>query len=225
VKITALIPAFNEEDRIAATVAAVRGIEAVTDILVIDDASKDDTAQRANDAGAHVIRLSRNVGKGKALEIAAKQSEDAEVVLLLDADLAGSATQAQLLLEPVLAGMADMSIAAFPKPVGKAGFGLVKGLAVRAIKRASKGAWQASAPLSGQRALTRDCLDAVRPFAYGYGVEVTMTVRALRKGYRLLEVPTTMSHAATGRDISGFIHRGKQFKEVFWAIVKLRFEK
>ncbi len=83
------------------------------------------------------------------------------------------------------------------------------------------GAFDATAPLSGQRALTRECLATVRPFMAGYGVEVGLTIRALRAGFRLTEVPTTMAHAATGRDVAGFVHRGKQFVHVAIALMRL----
>ncbi len=113
-----------------------------------------------------------------------------------------------------------MAIATFPPPAGKAGFGLVKNLARWGIGRLG-GEFEASAPLSGQRALTRACLATVRPFSAGYGVEVGLTVRALRAGFRLVEVPTTMSHAATGRDLQGFIHRGRQLVHVALALLVL----
>jgi len=65
-------------------------------------------------------------------------------------------------------------------------------------------------PMSGQRALTRGALDAVRPLARGFGVELGMTVDAVRAGLRVVEVPVTMEHAPTGRDIKGFVHRARQ---------------
>ncbi len=117
-----------------------------------------------------------------------------------------------------------MSIAAFPRPQAKAGFGLVKGLARWGIS-ALGGGFQATAPLSGQRAISRECFQAVRPFASGYGVEVALTVRALRRGMRVVEVETTMSHAATGRDVAGFVHRGRQFVHVSMALIRLTFER
>jgi len=223
-KVIALVPAHNEQDRIADTVGAILAVTSITSCIVIDDGSRDDTAQVAEKAGAKVIRLINNVGKGAALEVAAKRCEDADVIVLLDGDLGISAQQADLLVAPILRGEADMSIARFPQPAGKAGFGLVKNMAHRQIAAMGNG-FDAQAPLSGQRAMTRACLDAIRPFSSGYGVEVGLTIRALRRGYRLTEVETTMSHAATGRDISGFIHRGKQFIHVGLALVKLRFEK
>ena len=224
-KVVALIPAFNEEERITATINAISAIPEVTRVVVIDDGSKDNTAQLAVDAGARVIRSTRNVGKGPVLEHAAKQHEDADIILLLDADLAETAGQANVLLQPVLAGELDMSIARFPKPTTKAGFGFVKSLARFEIRRAGGDDANFQAPLSGQRALTRSCLDHIRPFAKGYGVEVALTVRALRAGYRVQEVETTMQHAATGRNLRGFWHRFKQFRDVLGAVVAMNFQR
>ena len=225
----ALIPAHDEAERIAATVAAALGIPGVDRVLVIDDGSSDDTAARAEAAGAEVLRLDRNVGKGASLDAGLDAVRaDAEVLLLLDGDLGDSAAQGAALLAPVLAGEADMTVAGFPAPTGKAGFGLVKGLArggIRSLAGRAGRAFPATAPLSGQRALDRAAWEAVTPFAFGYGVEVALTVRALRAGLRVLEVPTTMTHAATGRDAAGFAHRGRQFFHVARALARLALER
>lgn len=222
--IAVLIPAHNEADRIGDTVRAALGIPGVSICVVVDDASRDDTARVAEAAGAKVVRLEFNVGKGAALEAGAARVANADHILLLDGDLGATAEQGGLLLDPLLDGTADMAIAGFPRPEGKAGFGLVKRLARWGISRMG-GGFLADAPLSGQRALTRECLESVRPFASGYGVEVALSVRALRAGFSLIEVPTTMTHAATGRDLAGFIHRGRQFVHVALALIKLRLER
>ncbi|HUC06940.1 MAG TPA: hypothetical protein VMR96_02530, partial [Solirubrobacterales bacterium] len=47
-------------------------------------------------------------------------------------------------------------------------------------------------------------------FARGYGMELGMTVDAVRAGYRVGEYELDLSHRATGRSFSGFLHRGKQ---------------
>lgn len=221
--IAVLIPAYNEAARIADTVTAARAIPGVTRVIVVDDGSEDETDQLAEKAGAKVVRMAGQAGKGGALEAGAKRVENADIVLLLDGDLGSTAQQGALLLAPLLAGTADMSIASFPKPAGKAGFGLVKRLAQWGITRYG-GVFESSAPLSGQRALTRECLELARPFAAGYGVEVALTVRALRRGLRVTEVPTTMGHAATGRDFDGFVHRGRQFVHVGVALIRLSAE-
>ena len=224
-----LVPAHDEERRIAATVAGALSIPSVSTVIVVDAASADGTAKAAEAAGAEVLRLPRNVGKGAALDAGLSSvPDDADVLLLLDGDLGATASQGALLLAPVELGDADMTVATFPPPAGKAGFGLVKGLAragIRALGGPGGRSFAASAPLSGQRAVSRACLRRVTPFAFGYGVEVALTVRALRSGLRIVEVPTTMAHAATGRDARGFAHRGRQFLHVARALARLAFER
>ncbi|PKQ19972.1 MAG: glycosyl transferase [Actinobacteria bacterium HGW-Actinobacteria-6] len=223
--VIALIPAHNEAERISATVEAALGVAGVTRVVVIDDGSDDDTARLAGDAGAEVIALPGNVGKGGALQAGLDAVRAyADIVLLLDADLASSASEADALLGPVLSDTADMTVAVLPRPAGSGGFGLVKGLARHGIAVLG-GGFQATAPLSGQRALNRRAWVAAEPFAPGYGAEVALSVRVLRAKLRLLEVPATMSHAATGKDLAGFMHRGRQFVHVLIALVRLGVER
>lgn len=224
-RVIALVPAHDESARIEATIEGIRSIGTIGRIVVVDDGSSDGTAELARRAGAEVIVLPTNVGKGAALDAGLDAvRSDLDVLLLLDADLGASAAQAGVLLEPVLSGEADMSIARFPRPAGKAGFGLVMGLARRGIQTLG-GAFDAQAPLSGQRAMTLAAVEACTPFEFGYGVEVALTVRALRAGLKVIEVPTTMSHAATGRDLAGFAHRGRQFLHVAIALVRLSLDR
>jgi glycosyltransferase involved in cell wall biosynthesis len=224
--VVALIPAHDEAERVAATVKAVAGIRGVDSVLVVDDGSTDDTASIADAAGARVLRLPTNAGKGAALDAGyALVRDHADILLLLDGDLGATAAQAASLLDAIVAGNADMVIATFPRPTGKAGFGIVKALARLGIRALGSPAFSATAPLSGQRALNRAALAVTTPFAFGYGVEVALTVRALRAGLRVLEVPTTMAHAATGRDAAGFAHRGRQFAHVLRALARLAFER
>ncbi len=218
--VIALIPAHNESERIAATVAAARAVPGIDRVLVIDDASTDGSADIARGAGAEVLALKTNLGKGGALQAGLDSvAEEADIVLLLDGDLGETAGQAGLLLGPVADGSADMTIATLPRPAGSGGIGLVKGLA-RAGIRALSG-YEPVAPLSGQRALNRAAWSAATPFARGYGVEVALTVKAARDGMRIAEVPTDMAHAATGKDIAGFTHRGRQFVQVAGALWRL----
>lgn len=220
--LSVLIPAYNEEKIIGKTVKTVCKVPGVEQVLVIDDGSSDDTAVKARDAGAEVIRLSHNVGKGGALNCGIKHLTQ-PVVALLDGDLGDSATQLELLAEPVLSDRADLVIASFPRIKNAGGFGLVKGLARWGIYLLT--GLKMDAPLSGQRVMKREVLDAVIPFASGYGVEVAMTVKAARKGFRILEVPTTMTHRITGKDLAGFCHRGKQFMHVLESIIKVSMQR
>lgn len=215
--ITVVIPAYNEEERIAATIRAIKSMSLQTEIMVVNDGSADETSRKAREQGAKVLDLKPNRGKGGAMN-AAVPLLDTDIIAFVDGDLGDSAAQAYKIIEPVMDGQCDLCIAAFPPPTKKGGFGLVKGTAARAIRKAGK--IEVTAPLSGQRAMTREVLQAVTPFEEAYGVELGMTIKALRQGFRIMEVPTTMSHHETGRDWRGFIHRGKQFLDVLRVIQK-----
>ncbi len=205
----AIVPAHDEASRIAATVAALRAIPTLDDIIVVDDASSDDTAAIATQAGARVHRLGRNLGKGGALT-AGLGATQAEVIVLIDADLGSTASVAAALLEPVLAGVADMSIAR-PPDGAPSGFGLVEGFSRWGIRRLARAEMQR--PLSGQRAMKREIAERFG-FARGFGVETALTIDAVRGGYRVVEVPYQIEHARTGRDVAGFIHRARQGLDV-----------
>ncbi|GAW91671.1 glycosyltransferase family 2 protein [Calderihabitans maritimus] len=216
-RISIVIPAYNEEKRIADTIHALRDLPDLYEVLVVDDASRDETALRAERAGARVVTLKRNRGKGGALNYGLSLTRG-EIIGLLDADLGNSAGEVRKLLEPVVAGKADMTIGVLPPARRKAGFGLVRGLARWGIRCMT--GFEVSAPLSGQRVLTRSLLDRVMPLAPRFGVEVGLTIDAARLGARIMEVEVLMFHEESGRDWQGFYHRGKQFWDVTWVLLQ-----
>lgn len=216
-RVVALVPARDEEGRVAATVAALTRLPAVDEVLVVDDASRDGTASAALAAGATVLQIRRHSGKGRAMEGALRRSAPADVWLFADADLGDSAAGLAPILDAVLEGRADLAIGALPVFVSKdAGFGLVKRATARAIRAAC--GFEALAPLSGQRAITASALTACRPLAGGFGVETAMTIDAVRAGFRIVEVPVDVRHRATGRTLPGFAHRGRQGLDILAAV-------
>jgi Glycosyl transferase family 2 len=214
--VVALVPAHDEGDRIGATVRALADLSAVTEVVVVDDASNDGTAAVALAAGATVLRVRRRLGKGGAMEGALRRVAPADVWLFADADLAGSAAALAPVLDAVLSGRADLAVAAFP-PQSGGGLGTVKRFAARAILLLS--GFEAQHPLSGQRAVGADALDSCRPLASGFGLETAMTIDAVRAGLRVIEVPAPgLSHRATGRRLPGFAHRGRQGLDILRAV-------
>jgi hypothetical protein len=224
-EVAVVIPARNEADRIQATVTAATGIPAVALVVVVDDGSKDGTAAAARQAGAVVMRHARNQGKGAAMETGAEavrlldQREHRDRprhLLFLDADLAGTAALAGPLIDPVLAGKTDMTIAVFASTVKLGGHGLVVGLSGAGIRRAT--GWQPAQPLNGQRCLTRAAFEAARPLARGWGVETGLTIDLLRKGWRVTEVQVELAHRATGTGLRAQLHRAHQLTDVARAL-------
>jgi hypothetical protein len=203
----ALVPAFDEEDRIGATVRALRSVAGVDTVVVVDAGSGDGTARAAAGAGAHVVVAPRRLGKGDALEAGLDRSEPADVFVLADGDLGASALRIGPLLDEIASGRADMAVAVLPRPP-TGGFGLMKRLARFLIR--SVGGLAPTEPLSGQRAVAGRCLQACRPLAGGFGVEVGLTSDAARLGFRVREIPVPLEHRFTTKDLSGFLHRGRQ---------------
>jgi hypothetical protein len=228
-EVAVVIPARNEADRIQATVTAALGLSDVALVIVVDDGSKDGTAPAARRAGAVVTRHARNRGKGAAMETGAEAAglmdqrehrDRPRHLLFLDADLAGTAALAGPLIDPVLVGRADMTIAVFAATVKLGGHGLVVGLSGTGIRRAT--GWQPAQPLNGQRCLTRAAFEAARPLAHGWGVETGLTIDLLRKGMRVTEVEVELAHRATGTGMRAQLHRAHQLTDVARALAARR---
>jgi len=214
----ALVPAYNEADRVGATVAALRALPGVAEVLVVSDGSTDATAARVLEAGAHCLDLPRNIGKGGALNaglaaltgrVAEGLSPEPVALLLADADLGGTASRLDALLAPVLADEADLVIADLPPQPGSGGFGVAIGMAL-------------AEPLCGQRAVRWSVLSSLVPFAAGFGVEVAMTLDAWAGGLRVVEVPLDLRHRPTGRTVGGIVHRGRQAGAIARELVRHR---
>jgi glycosyltransferase involved in cell wall biosynthesis len=226
--IYAIVTAYNEAERIGVTLATLTRAFPGVRLIVGDDGSDDATTQIARAAGARVLRSERVIGKGGAASLAAEAgleevraragvagssgasasaSAGRAIFLLCDGDLGESARALSALTEAVERGEADVAVAAFATRVG-GGFGLALGFARWAIRR--RCGLQTVAPISGQRALNLQALADVLPFAHGFGMEIGMTIDAVRAGHRVVELELELSHRASGRTLAGFAHRGGQ---------------
>jgi hypothetical protein len=172
------------------------------EVIVADDGSRDGTAEAAEAVGAIVLRLPPR-GKGQALS-AAERAAPPGLILLCDADLSGDV---RLLTET----QADLVVARFAEREG-GGFGIAKRTAALLIRLLS--GFDAAEPLSGQRALSPEARAACFPAAPGFGAETRMTIDAVRAGLDVREVELYLRHRATRRDLRGFLHRGRQLRDV-----------
>ena len=220
-KLVAIVAARNEADRIGASVDGLREAFPGVEVWVGDDASGDGTAEVALAHGARVVSRGRPHGKGGNVTAAAEAAlfgdGHPDLLLVCDGDLGASAGRLRELVEAVEAGGCDLAIAAFRHRVG-GGFGIALRFARWAIH--SRCGYWAGAPISGQRAMRGEVIDAVLPFAPGYGMEIGMTIDAVRAGYRVAELELDLEHRATGRTFAGFLHRGRQlrdFARVWWS--------
>jgi len=172
-RVSCIIPAFNEEDRIGLVLGAVIGHPLIDEVIVVDDGSKDETARIAQGMdGPRVIVHEQNGGKSRALATGI-EAATGDILLLIDADLV-ALTPAHLtaLIEPVLAGRADVSIS---------------------LRDNTPGVWKAIGPdhISGERAFPRalvaDHLDAIRALPK-FGFEVFFNKLCVAQRCRLAVV-------------------------------------
>jgi Glycosyl transferase family 2 len=210
--VAVLVAARDEEAAIARTVESLRAQFPRAEVIVADDGSRDETAARAEAAGATVLRLPRR-GKGQALS-AAERAAPPGALLLVDADVAGDLTR--LGDDAPLSGL---RIARFSRREG-GGLGIAKRIARDLIRLRAR--VDVHEPLSGQRALDPEARAAVFPLAPGFGAETRMTIDAARAGIRVHEIELELTHRATGRDVHGFVHRGRQLAHVMLAAGPLR---
>jgi glycosyltransferase involved in cell wall biosynthesis len=214
--VCAVIPAYNEACRIGETLDALFSTNCFNRIIVVDDGSSDNTFDIAISKGVDVIRLSANHGKAHALKRGFFSSKE-KIIVFLDVDLGSSASEVYRLLEPILDNRADVTVARFPMSPGKGGFGFVKHLAAAGIRLLTGKAFPSV--LSGQRAFSRWTISREMFDYKGFGVEFGMTVDLLNSGARLIEVDVQMNHRTTGRDLQGFVHRYRQFKDILAVLV------
>lgn len=208
-EVAVLIPAFDEAANVSPVVEAALRAGCGT-VLVIDDGSTDGTSAAAKAAGASVLRLRRNVGKGGALAAGAR-TVSADIVVLLDADLVGLEPRHVVdLATPVIQREVDMTRGAF-----------------------HKGRWHTTAAqtvvpqLNGQRALRREKLLSVPGLAESrYGVEVAITREAKEKGWRSCDVEldgvTQVLKEEKHGWWSGILARLKMYREVVSTLLRRR---
>ncbi len=195
----------------AATVLALRSVGEINEVIVVDDGSGDQTAEIARRAGARVFRFKENRGKGEAVWTGARLARYS-LLALADADLGSTASMVKKLILPVTAGRAEMAVAVFPARRPGSGFGLVKKLAAKGIEIISGKRFQE--PLSGQRVFPGILLREMSAPPRGFGLEVSLILHALKRGYRITEVEVNMRHRELGRGALAFYRRGIQLSSV-----------
>jgi hypothetical protein len=201
-----LVAARDEEGHVGETVRRLREEFPTAEVIVVDGASRDGTAQEAEAAGAVVVPFG-TTGKGEALS-AGERAAPPGPLLLCDADLRGS-------LRPLGDYDADLVVAAFARPQG-GGFGIAKRVGRRLV--ALRTGFAPDEPLSGQRLVSERARAACFPLAPGFGCEVRLTIDAILAGASVHEVELDLEHRPTERDVSGFLHRGRQLADALLAV-------
>ncbi len=225
-KIVCVVPAYNEASTIVDTIENLKKIKEIDEIVVVNDGSIDNTLDIVNRLDVKVIDLGKNYGKGFAIKTAINNL-DYDIIMFIDGDLGDTSVQAESLLAPIVKGDADVSIGKFSKRSNmtdtKGGFGMVTEFSKRGVYFFTKQKIDSS--LSGQRVYKKEVIDKIKYIPDKFGIEVAMTIQTLNNGFSIIEVPVSMKHRYSERNLKGWIHRGKQFIDILKTFVIMYFKR
>jgi glycosyltransferase involved in cell wall biosynthesis len=215
-QVSVVIPAYNEEDGIGAVVAAMMARRPWREVLVVDDGSTDQTACRAEAAGARVIRHPYNKGNGAAVKTGIREAQG-DVILLMDADGQHDPDDADRLVERV--GVFDLVIGAraakdqaWLRALGNAVFrALASWLTGRDIPDLT----------SGFRAARRERLvEILHLLPNGFSYPTTSCLALLKAGYNVAFEPIR-ARPRVGRSKIRALRDGTKFLLIILKIVTL----
>jgi len=192
--IAVIIPAYNEGDRIGRVISTLYSAEFINEIIVINDGSRDTTAEELDQLSHHdprirILQHTTNLGKGQAVYTGINATQ-APYLILLDADLIGlTSTHIWALIQPVIFCGMDMTLGLFHG--GQLGTDLSHRLTP----------W-----LTGQRGIRSELFQKIsKHAAAGYGLETALTVAAHQQQWRCLNVT-----------LNGVSHTPSEFRRGIW---------
>jgi glycosyltransferase involved in cell wall biosynthesis len=203
-RVAALVPAYQAAPWLGDVLARIRALDSSPQVLVVDDGSRDATAQIAREAGVRVLSFAGNRGKGAALRAGFEALREFDAVITLDADgqhppecIPAFLRAAQDGADVVL-GARERS-AAMPAPrrfANSLSSGWASAIAGQPIRDSQ----------CGYRLFRREVLERTPLSSGRYEVESEMVVRAARLGFRFAEVPVPTvyegeSHLTVARDV------------------------
>ncbi len=190
-RICCVIPAFNEEKRIASVIAGAR--KHFMEVIVVDDGSQDATARRAEEAGALVVRHAANQGKGMALRTGFGHAltRDCAAVLTIDGDGQHAPQEIGKFLAAHEADAGDIIIGSrlwdrdaipryryIPNRIGIFCISWAAGCRIEDTQ-------------SGFRLYRREVLESIRLDTTGFETESEILIKAGRAGFRICSLPVS----------------------------------
>jgi glycosyltransferase involved in cell wall biosynthesis len=220
----AIVPAYNEAGAIGRVVAEILACDPAIDVVVVDDASRDETAFIAEAHGATIIRLPFNVGIGGAVQTGFKYALDNgyDVAVRLDGDGQHDPREISKLVEPLERGEADLVVGSrFVDGRGSYRPPLARRVGIRVFARLVSllGRQHVTDTTSGFVALDRVGIEL---FAFQYPhdyPEVEAILVALRSGLRLAQVQVEMRERETGTSSITFLRSLYYIVKVMLAVL------
>lgn len=197
-RVSVVIPAFNEEKSIIHVINTVKKVDSISEIIVVDDGSVDETYNLVSKCDdVLLLKHPNNKGKGSAMKTGLKKVSN-DIVLFLDADLSEiNQYQIEAILKPILDGEADITKTKFKREAGR-----VTELTAKPLLQFFFPELNFDQPLSGQFASVKSFLDRI-DLEQDYGVDIGIVLDADAQGMRIQEV-----------DIGNIVHEMSTLQEL-----------
>ena len=197
-KIAILIPCYNEELTIRQVISDFRTELPDAEIYVFDNNSTDRTLELAHEAGARVCS-ERRQGKGYVVQSMFREVL-ADLYVMVDGDGTYPAKDIHKLIEPVLLGEADMAVGSRLMMGSDSEFKALNRFGNEFFLRTINFIFQVrlSDILSGYRVFNREFVKNIALFGGGFEIETELSIKALARGYRIVEVPVKLKARPEG---------------------------
>lgn len=197
-KIAVLVPCYNEEQTIGGVVDQFRRELPQAKIYVFDNNSTDQTIERAREKGALLLR-ERRQGKGYVVQSMFREI-NADVYVMVDGDGTYPASSVHTLLEPVFANEADMVVGSRLNAASRSQFLLMNRLGNHIFLWLTRTIFHTHIEdmLSGYRVFNRGIVKQLPLLSGGFEIETELTIKALERGYRVIELPVDLASRPQG---------------------------
>jgi glycosyltransferase involved in cell wall biosynthesis len=219
IRITAVIPCFNEEKYIAEVVT--KALNSVSDVIVVDDGSSDNTGEVAFKSGARVITHRKGQGAGAATRTGINEAfrSGADIIVTLDGDGQHDATEISILTKPILEGKDDLVIGSRFLRDAKAP--IYRKLGINFITWLYNVGHRKKIVDSQCcfRAYSRKALEAINITYPGFGFSIQTLVQVRNSKLQICEVPVSCIYHEDGSTEPPLLHG----LNVVMAVIKIRF--
>jgi len=182
-RISVIIPAYNEESRIEQVIFAVRDLKEIDEVIVVDDGSTDRTRDVAKRSGVRVVSVGKNRGKGYAMKLGASRATG-DILIFLDADQKNiDSKKIKVLIDPFKKNF-DFVKTRFDRNSGRVTLLTAKPLLEHFFPEIAK---KFDQPLSGQIAIKKDIFDKIT-LENDYGVDIGILIDVVEMGAKTCQV-------------------------------------